>query len=229
MSKDKEKYICPISDSECTSLSKGLIKSVESIEKEFIEGFQFVSGLKKGVAIFGSARAPKDSPHYKKAKELAKMLAEEKFTIITGGGSGIMEAANHGAYEEGGESLGFNIIIPQGQQYNEYVKKGMQFDYFFSRKVMFTAASNYYVFFPGGFGTLDEFFEMVNLVHNRKINKPPLLIVVGKDYWQPLFDWLKETVYRNYRAIDAKDFDLVHIVSSAKEAFEIIKKDSIKV
>ena len=99
---------------------------------------------------------------------------------------------------------------------------------FFSRKVMFTAISDYYVFFPGGFGTLDEFFEMVNLLHNRKINNPPLLIVVGKDYWQPLFDWLKEVVYKKYRAIDRSDFDLVHIVNSSQEAFDIICKKHSK-
>lgn len=219
-----KKIKMPKNKFENQKISNRLVKSVENIEKEFAEGFQFVSNIKRGVAIFGSGRAPKDSAHYQKAKELSEMLSKEGLAIITGGGPGIMEAGNWGAYEGGGESVGFNILIPDGQLYNKYVKKGMQFNYFFSRKAMFAAASSAYVFFPGGFGTLDEFFEMVNLVHNRKINNPPLLIAVGKDYWQPLFDWLKETVYRKYRAIDSKDFDLVHVVNSPKEAFEIISK-----
>lgn len=208
----------------CQSLSKGLIKSVESIKKEFTNGFRFVSGISGAVAVFGSGRFEKDNRHYKEAAELANLLAKEGFAIITGGGPGIMEAANKGAYQAGGQSVGLNIIIPNGQDYNVYVKSGMRLNYFFTRKVMFAVAADYYVFFPGGFGTLDEFFEMVNLIHNRKIKNPPLLIAVGRDYWQPLFDFLEKVVYKQHRAIERKDFNIVYLANSPREALEIIKK-----
>ena len=207
-------------------LSKGLVKSVENIGAEFDKGFQFASGIRRGVSIFGSGRLPENNIHYQQAKELARLLAKEKFTVITGGGPGIMEAANHGAALAGGDSVGLNIKIPQGQDYNAYVNKGMNFNYFFSRKVMFATASDYYVFFPGGFGTLDEFFEIVNLIHNRKINTPPLLIAVGRDYWQPLFDFLKVVVCKNHKAIGVRDMDMIHLANSPEEAFKIIKKAS---
>ena len=225
-SKSKNVKTIPLSNPAYKMLSKGLVKSVENIEKEFSDGFKFISNLNKerGVTIFGSGRFTEDNPHYQKAVELAELLAREKFTVITGGGPGIMEAANKGAFQGNGESVGLNIIIPRGQDYNAYVKKGIQLNYFFTRKVMFAAASLCYVYFPGGFGTLDEFFEMVNLIHNNKINKPPLLIAIGKDYWQPLIDFLEIVVYKKHRAIERKDFQIVHLVNSPKEAFKIIKE-----
>lgn len=206
------------------SLSKGLVKSVGNIEKELTQGFKFISDIKKGVAVFGSGRFAPDNPHYRQAQALAELLAQDGFTVITGGGPGIMEAANKGALKANGQSVGLNILIPGGQDYNAYVKKGIRLNYFFVRKVVFAAASRCYVFFPGGFGTLDEFFEIVNLIHNRKINRPPLLIAIGRDYWQPLFDWLKTVVYENHRAIEAKDFKIFHLVNSPTEASLIIKK-----
>ena len=207
-----------------SNLSRGLERSVENIRNEFRDGFKFVFGIKKAVAVFGSGRSAKDNPHYQRAALLTNLLAKEGFNIVTGGGPGIMEAANKGAAEANGLSIGLNILLPMGQDYNAYVNKGMRFNYFFSRKVMFAAACRYYVFFPGGFGTLDEFFEIINIIHNRKINNPPLLILVGRDYWQGLLEWLKTTVYKKHKAIDFKDFELINLVNSPQEAFEIIKK-----
>lgn len=204
-------------------LSKGFEKSIERIHNEFVDGFSFISGMKKAVAIFGSGRFPENNPHYQEARKLADLLAKEAFATVTGGGPGIMEAANQGASEAGGQSIGLNIEIPQGQEYNKYVKQGIKFNHFFVRKVMFAAACSCYVFFPGGFGTLDEFFEIVNIIHNKKIHKKPLLIMVGKDYWQPLLNWLKTEVYGKHKAIDQADFDILNLADSAEETFEMIK------
>jgi len=209
--------------------NKGLIKGAEAIEKELADGFEFIARIEKAVSIFGSGRFEPDNPHYKQAELMAQMLAKDGFTVITGGGPGIMEAGNKGANEAGGESVGLNILLPHEQNYNKYVTKGIEFNHFFTRKVVFAAASSYYIYFPGGFGTLDEFFEMVNLVHNRKIHNPPLCIAIGLDYWKPLFEWLKENVYRKHRAIGHEDFELVHLVNSPGDAMEIIRKaESLK-
>lgn len=194
------------------------------IMAEFVDGFQFITDFKKSVAVFGSTRFPPKNPHYQEARKLAQMLAKAKYAVITGGGPGIMEAANRGAFEVGGKSVGINIQLEEGQRMNEYVTDPIGFHYFFTRKVMLSLAGNGYVFFPGGFGTLDEFFEMVTLIQTRKLAKAVPIIAVGKDYWGQLFHWLEKEVFKQHEAISKKDLQIVQIVDSAEEAFAIIKK-----
>jgi len=194
------------------------------IMAEFVEGFHFIADFKKTITIFGSTSFPPGNPYYKEARELGKLLAEAGYGVITGGGPGIMEAANRGAFEAGGESIGINIQLPDGQRMNSYVNKPIGFDHFFTRKVMLSFASKAYVFFPGGFGTLDEFFEMVTLIQTKKLAKPVPIVVIGKSYWQPLFNWLKEEVYQKQKAIKKEDLEIFHLVDSVEEAFKILKK-----
>jgi uncharacterized protein (TIGR00730 family) len=192
------------------------------IMAEFVEGFEFLYPLRREITIFGSSVLGEDSPWYQEARNLGKLLAESGFTVITGGGPGIMEAGNRGASEGGGESIGLDIELPQEQRRNKYVKKGIGFHYFFTRKVMLTGSAQAYVFFPGGFGTLDEFFEMVTLVQTEKMEKVPI-VCVGVDYWSGIDKWLKSTVLEEYGAIKPDDAELYIIVNSAEEAFELLK------
>ncbi len=198
-------------------------KMVCKITTEMIEGFNFIDDIDKSITIFGSARSLPDNPYYQEARELAGLLAKEKFTVITGGGLGIMEAANRGALEADGNSIGINIKIPKHQPQNSYVTKSIYFDDFFTRKFMMVSASFGYVVFPGGWGTLDEFFEVMNLAVTNELGKKPLIIVVGKDYWQPLLNWLKDDVAKKHTSISIEDLNLIQLVDSAQEAFDIIK------
>lgn len=200
---------------------------ISKITAEFQKGFDFISGLKKAVGIFGSTRAPEKDRYYQEAKNLAKMLAEAGYAIITGGGPGIMEAANKGALEGGGESVGLNIKLREWQKVNKFVSKSIGFDHLFIRKVMFSFAAPIYIFFPGGYGTLDEFFEMIMLVQTKEVHHPVLVINVDKNYWKPLFDWLEKEVYQEKKAISKNDLKIFHLVDSAKEAFELVKKHSL--
>jgi hypothetical protein len=193
------------------------------IMAEFVDGFQFLAPLKREVTIFGSARTPPGSEEYREAEKLGAMLARAGFTVITGGGPGIMEAANKGAYEAGGESIGLNIELPFEQRRNPYVKKGIGFHYFFTRKVMLSASAQAYVFFPGGFGTLDEFFELITLIQTRKMERIPI-ICVKRHFWQPLREWLREQVLQEHGAVDPADLKIFQIVETAEEAFLVIKR-----
>jgi len=193
------------------------------IMAEFVEGFHFIADFKKAVSIFGSTSFSPKNHYYQEARKLGKLLAKAGYAVITGGGPGIMEAANRGAYEAGGQSIGLNIELPEGQRINPYVKSPIGFHHFYTRKVMFSFASQVYIFFPGGFGTLDEFFEMVCLTQTKKI-KPVPIIAVGKEYWQPLFNWIENEVYCKHKAINKKDLKIFHLVDSAKQAFNLIKK-----
>ena len=195
---------------------------------EFIEGFNFVADFKKSVGIFGSARLSPNDSNYKEARKLANLLAKDNFTVFTGGGGGIMEAANKGAFEAKGESVGMNIKLPKEQALNEYTNKSISFDYFFTRKVMLSFGRRGYVFFPGGFGTLDEFFEMVTLIQTKKITFHIPIILVGKSYWQPLINWLEQEVYQKQKGICKKDLKIFDLVDSAEQAFKILKKSSSK-
>lgn len=193
------------------------------IMAEFVEGFEFLSELKNEVSIFGSARSAVSDPYYKVAKELGGLCGKNGFTVITGGGPGIMEAANWGAFEAGGESIGLDISLPTEQRRNQFVKKAIGFRYFFTRKVMLSAASQAYVFFPGGFGTLDELFEMLTLIQTGKMSDEVPVILVGKKYWEPMLSWLQEYVYDEFHDISKEDMELFHLVDTADEAFAIIK------
>ena len=192
------------------------------IMSEFVDGFEFLYPLRKEVTFFGSARLPEDDKWYQEARALGRMLAEHGFTVITGGGPGIMEAGNRGAYEGGGDSIGLDIELPEEQRRNAYVKKGIGFHYFFTRKVMLSASAQAYLFFPGGYGTLDEFFEMITLIQTQKMVSVPV-VCVGKDFWDPLDKWMRSSLLEKFETISPEDLDLYTIVDTAQEAFDIIK------
>ena len=197
------------------------------IMAELVDGFEFLKKYGKSVTFFGSARCDFKNSIYKETTKLASELSKNGFTVITGGGPGIMEAANRGAYEAGGYSVGINIKLPMEQRINKYVKSSEAFHYFFIRKMMLSFASEVYIFFPGGFGTLDEFFEIITLVQTKKI-KPVPVVLVNKEYWNPLLNWIKQDVYGKDKAIDEKDMNIYKLVNNADEALEYIKSLNIK-
>lgn len=183
---------------------------------EFVEGFDALAAVGKAVTIFGSARIHDGDPYYAKARELAGLLAGEGFAVITGGGPGIMEAANRGCHEAGGLSVGCNIELPHEQSVNPYVDLGVEFRYFFARKVMFVKYADGFAIFPGGFGTLDELFESLTLIQTGKIRHFPV-VLVGTEYWGGLLDWLRrEAVARG--TIDPADLDLMRCTDDMTEA-----------
>ena len=193
------------------------------IMAEFVSGFQFIGHLKKSVTIFGSARLKEENPYYQDARRLGYLLGKAGFEVITGGGPGIMEAANRGDFEATGKSIGLNIQLPFSQRMNKYVTRGIGFHYFFTRKVMLAAAAQAYVFFPGGFGTLDEFSEIITLIQTKKMAATPV-ILMGKDYWQPLLDWIENILYKKIEGVHGEDLKIYTLVSSPEEAVKIIKK-----
>jgi len=196
---------------------------VSRIDKEFSAGFEFINAYPKSVTFFGSSRFAAGSEHYNQARALAgKIVKELDYAVLTGGSAGIMEAANRGAFEAGGESLGLNIKLPREQHPNEYTTASIDFSYFFVRKVALSFAAEAYIFFPGGFGTLDEFFEIVTLVQTHKIRKVPIFLV-GKDYWEPLQKFIKENIYEVHQAISKHDMDLYKITDDATEIIEAIR------
>ncbi len=197
------------------------------IMAEFVDGFNFITNFEKSVTIFGSARFDNKRPHYRAAQKLARLLAKARFTIISGGGPGIMEAANKGAVEGGGESVGLNIQLPFEQRTNAYVKKAMAFNYFFTRKVMLAYSASAFVFFPGGYGTLDEAFEIITLRQTHKIYPRIPIILVGKDYWGPLCNWLSENAHKKHQTIDAEELKLWELVETPEEALVIINKSQV--
>jgi uncharacterized protein (TIGR00730 family) len=193
------------------------------IMSEFVEGFQFLSQFHKEVTIFGSARLAVNSHWYLEAEKLGKLLAKHGFTVITGGGPAVMEAANKGAHSvDPRKSIGINIQLPMEQRTNPYVTKSKGFYYFFTRKVMLAASAQSYIFFPGGFGTTDEFAEILTLVQTGKMQKTPI-ILVGKEFWSPLISWFKNTMIQKYKTIKPSDINLFHLVDSAEQAFKIVK------
>ncbi len=193
-----------------------------SMVAEMIEGLKFLKEIKKEVTILGSARLPSNNKYYKIAQELGYKLARANFSVLTGGGPGIMEAGNKGAYEAGGESIGLNIQLPFEQRINPYVKKAIAFEYFYTRKVMLTAPANGFVFFPGGFGTMDEFFEVVDAMEMGQMQRSPI-ILVGKEFWQPIVDFVRQQSAEKIKAVKEEEINSWHIVETADEAFEILK------
>lgn len=194
---------------------------VFKIMSEFVEGFDVIRRYGLAASFFGTARASFEAPVYAHATELAKRLSQKGFAIITGGSSGVMQAANKGAHDVGGASVGLNIRLEDGQKDNPYLTDGFEFDHFFVRKVMLTFASEVYIYFPGGYGTLDEFFEIVTLVQTKKIRKIPI-VLFGKSYWTPLAAFLEDTLYKQHGAIDEADLHLFKVVDSVDEAYDYI-------
>ncbi len=192
------------------------------IMAEFVSGFELLRKYHLAVSIFGSARALADDPWYKESQKLGYLLAKDGFTVITGGGGGIMGAANKGAYEGGGNSVGLNIKLPHEQRLNGYVTDSETFHFFFTRKVMLSFASEVYIYFPGGLGTLDELFELYTLVQTKKIPQVPI-VLIGTEYWTPLLDWLTSVVAEKYHAIGEHDVELLKLVNSAEEAHTYIR------
>lgn len=224
------KKMMPISQAQIEYLLKEYSKEhnvsadrMYGIMSEFIKGFEFLRQYKKAASIYGSARLGFESDIYKQASLLAGKLSKDGFAIITGGGPGIMEAANKGAFEAKGKSVGINIKLNHEQEVNKYVIESSEFQHFFIRKTMLSFASQVYIFFPGGFGTLDELFEMIVLVQTEKIPPTPI-ILVDKDYWKPLLSWIKECLYEKNKAIDEKSLEIYQLVDNAEEAYELIKK-----
>jgi uncharacterized protein (TIGR00730 family) len=192
------------------------------IMAEFVEGFEFLFPLRREITIFGGSELGEHSPWYEEARKLGKLLGEAGFTVITGGGPGLMEAANRGATEGGGESIGLDIELPSAQRRNQYVKRGIGFHYFFTRKVMLSASAQAYIFFPGGFGTLDEFFEMSTLIQTKKMERVPV-VCVGADFWSPLDSWIRSTMAYELKTVASADPDIYSIVNTAEEAFSLVK------
>jgi uncharacterized protein (TIGR00730 family) len=189
---------------------------------EFVEGFDELATLTHGISIFGSARSKPDDPDYQAAQETAALLARQGFAVITGGGPGIMEAANRGAFEAGGISIGCNIELPLEQKPNPYQTRGVTFKYFFVRKMMFVKYSLGFVIFPGGFGTFDELFEALTLIQTKKIRDFPV-VLFGSKYWNGLMDWIREAVLIGGK-ISEQDLRLFHVTDSPAEVVEIVMK-----
>jgi uncharacterized protein (TIGR00730 family) len=191
---------------------------------EFVEGFESLNELGPCVSIFGSARTQPDNPNYKLAVDIARLLTEEGYGVITGGGPGIMEAGNKGAQIYGGKSVGLNINLPFEQGHNKYIDsdKNLDFRYFFIRKVMFVKYAQAFVALPGGFGTMDELFEVLTLVQTGKIKKVPI-ILVGSQFWSGMKNWVKEIMLNQESNVNPQDLDLIPITDDPEEVVQIIR------
>lgn len=196
--------------------------SIFKIMGEFVDGYDKLFKIGPCVSIFGSARTTEGEKYYEMARYTAKMITEQGFGVITGGGPGIMEAANKGAKEGEGKSVGLGILLPHEQGLNPYVDHEyvINFNYFFARKVMFVKYAQGFIVFPGGFGTLDEFFEAMTLIQTKKINKFPI-VLIGSEYWGGLVDWIKDTMVEN-KTISKEDVDLFHLTDDPNKAVKII-------
>ncbi len=195
------------------------------IMAEFVQGFEAMAKIGPCISIFGSARTKTDHKYYELAVELARQLSEEGFGIITGGGPGIMEAGNKGAHMAGGKSVGLNIVLPFEQFANQYLDKeaNLNFDYFFVRKVVFTKYSQGFIMMPGGWGTMDEFFEVATLIQTRKFTQTPM-ICIGSEYWTGLFDWMRTVMLEGHGNISPGDLELIKIFDTAEEVVQYIRE-----
>lgn len=205
------------------NLHKEATKKLSRINHEFVHGMDFLKTYPKSVSFFGSSRLSEDTPAYKTARSLAsKIVKELGYAVVTGGGPGIMEAGSRGAHEAGGRSLGLTIRLPMEQQSNPYLTDQIDFYYFFSRKVILSFSAEAYLFFPGGYGTLDEFFEIVTLIQTNKIERVPI-ILVGVDFWKPVDALIRESLLGKYKTINSKDIDLYAITDDEEKVIELIK------
>lgn len=188
------------------------------IMSEYVDGFEFLSKLDRTVTFFGSSRLPEDNKYYQLARSLGYRLAKEGFTIVTGGGPGIMEAGNRGAAEADGKSIGLNIELPLEQEFNPYVKQGIGFHYFMSRKFMLDYSALAYVFFPGGFGTLDELFTISTLIQTGKADRDVPVVLIGREFWTPLLDWMKQFHVRTWHTVSRQDLEIWQLTDDLEEA-----------
>jgi uncharacterized protein (TIGR00730 family) len=190
------------------------------IMAEFVEGYEVMAEVGPAVSVFGSARTTPSDPFYKQAEHTSRLLSEAGYAVITGGGPGIMEAANKGGYEIGGKSVGLNITLPQEQEANKYQTVSLDFHYFYARKVMFVKYASAFVCFPGGYGTLDEFFEVLTLIQTLKIEAFPI-ILYGTEFWSGLVDWMRRTLIPHF--IDGEDIDIFRIVETPEEVVRLVR------
>ena len=191
------------------------------IMAEFVDGFEMMAQVPPGVSVFGSSRAGPDHPYYAKAVETGRRIVEAGFSVITGGGPGIMEAANKGAKEAGGESIGLNIVLPFEQVANPYLTKVINFRYFFIRKVMFSKYAVGFIFFPGGYGTMDEFYDTITLIQTEKIHRLPV-VLIGTDFWRGQLKWLREIALERFKYVSPEDMDLMHLADDPAEAVRFV-------
>ncbi len=220
-----ENKYTPLSFAEMSDAAK---KRVELITKEFADGFEFLKNYPRSVTFFGSARTKPEEEYYKKAYSLAYKISEElHYSVVTGGGPGIMEAANKGAYEAGGNSIGITIDIQDEKIDGKYLTDRLSFHYFFTRKVCLSFSSEAYIFFPGGFGTLDEFSEILTLIHTNKVPRAPI-VLFGKDYWISVEKLFRDTLLKN-GMIDKDDFNLWTITEDESQIIDIIRRTPIRV
>ncbi|OGZ06616.1 MAG: Rossman fold protein, TIGR00730 family [Candidatus Lloydbacteria bacterium RIFCSPHIGHO2_02_FULL_54_17] len=211
---------------------KELVRTIKNdrasrIANEFDRGLKFIKKYPKSVTFYGSARFKADNPHYRDACDLSAKLSKAGYTIVTGGGAGIMEAANKGAKEAGGPSIGLNIELPREQILNPYVTDSLSFYYFFSRKTTLSFSSEAYIFYPGGFGTLDEFFEIVTLIQTRKIRIVPV-ILVGGDFWKPLESFLEDQCLRRHATVNRRELGLYVITDNHDEIVDIVTNAPVR-
>jgi uncharacterized protein (TIGR00730 family) len=198
--------------------------AIFKIMSEFVEGYERMAKIGPCVSVFGSARTKEDNPYYQVAIEVGEKLAKAGFGVITGGGPGIMQAANQGAKQGGGKSVGLNIDLPFEQNYNPYIDRehNLEFNYFFVRKVIFVKYSQGFVILPGGFGTLDELFEAITLIQTKKINNRPV-VLIGHDYWDGLVDWVTRVMLEKEHNISEGDLKYLKVVDTAEEAVKYIE------
>lgn len=221
-------YVCRL-DSELLNPKGAEGDAIESwrvfrIMSEFVQGFELLRDTGLAATFWGSARLTPDNEYYKAAEELAAKLAKKGFAIISGGGGGIMEASNVGAFKVGGKSIGLNIELPFEQKLNPYTNHSLQFHFFFSRKVMLTYAAEVYVYFPGGFGTLDELTEIITLIQTKKIRPIPVLLY-GKEFWSPLVRFFEQDLVKKFGTLSPEDLKIFEVVDSVDEALKYISKN----
>lgn len=225
--KGKERPLCRVENELLDPNGQdGAIQSwrVFRIMSEFVQGFELLRNYGLAATFWGSARLDPKDPYYKAAEELAAKLAKRGFAIVSGGGPGIMEASNVGAFKVGGKSIGLNIELPFEQRLNPYTTESLTFKYFFARKVMLTFSSEAYVYFPGGYGTLDEFFEIITLVQTKKIERLPI-VLYGSEFWGPLLKWFEKDLLKKYKTISPEDLELFQVVDSVEDAYKYIIKN----
>lgn len=202
-------------------------KRSKKVVEELTTGIRAIRQYPKSVTIFGSARLKPSDKYYQKARSIAGKICELDYAVITGGGPGIMQAANQGTFEKCGSAIGFNIELPFEQNINPYVTHGVNFHYFFTRKVSMTFSGEAYLYLPGGFGTLDELFEILTLIQTKKIPKVPV-ILVGKDFWEPLVRYFEKSLLENFSTISKSDLKLYTVTDDEDEIIEIIKKAKLR-